>query len=896
MRKVFIWLGSWLILRILALRYKIEVKGLQALDLSKGGVLFLPNHPAEIDPIIMNCLLALKFHPRPLVIAHFYYMRGARFFMDIVRALPMPNFDVSANSWKLHQVEKRLEQVKEEGQKGENFLIYPSGHLKREGHESIGGNSFIHRILQSNPNTRVVLIRTSGLWGSIFSCALTGNSPDFWKMLGWGMKIVLKNGIFFTPRRKVLVEFELAGKEFPYKGTRLELNQYLEKWYNRYVDEKGIRVLSEPLKLVSFSLFSKVFPVITKEEKERKEKKEITVPQSIREDVYQELKKLSGVKEIREEMDLSKDLGLDSLDIAGIHAFLDQRYDVEAATPGQMRTVYDLLQLIVEGSLTKPKLETSNLKDYAWPEEVFRPSVRPPQGKTIPECFLNVCDRMGKTMACADDFTKIMNYREVKLGVMVISRKLMEWPDKYIGVMLPSSVGCYIIILSLLFAGKIPVILNWTAGARSLSFARDLLGFKTVLSSRRFLERVEALELGDLEDQILLMEDFRQTVSLFDKISGLYLARKKAKTLYKHFHLERIQENDPAVVLFTSGTEAYPKAVPLSHKNLLSNECAALAAEQIEKTDILYGVLPPFHSFGFSVTGLLPLLSGLRVFYAPDPTDTHGMVRDCFFRKVTLMCCAPSFYRNLFRIATPRQLKSVRLLVSGAEKAPPELFEHAKRFGKKMIEGYGITECSPIVTINRSDQKPKGVGQPLEGIELCIIHPETGEKLPNEQQGEVCIHGPSVFTGYLGKEAPNPFIEIEGKKWYRSGDLGHIDPDGSLILGGRLKRFVKIGGEMVSLTAIEEALIRFSREQNLIKNEEEKPQLAIGVQEGERPNLILFTTFSIEKEKVNQVLLERGFPRLVKIAEVRQIPEIPMTGTGKVQLRKLQELVHDKNL
>lgn len=892
MRKCIIWFGSWLILRILSFRYKIEVKGLKQLRLKKGGcVLFLPNHPAEIDPIIMNVLLALKFDPRPLVVAHFYYLRGARFFMNLLRALPMPNFEISANSWKLNQFEKRIKQVKEEVQRGENFLIYPSGQLKTGGHEMIGGNSFIHRILETCPNVQVVLIRTSGLWGSLFSRAITGQAPDFWKVVGRGIKIVLKNGIFFTPRRKITVELELAGEDFPYKGSRLELNQYLEKWYNHYLNDKGERVENEPLQLVSFSAFSEKFPLVTKQEKQKKEKKALDIPEHIRVDVYQELKKLSTVADIDDDMDLSKDLGLDSLDIASVHAFLDQRYDVEPAIPGQLHTVCDLLELIVEGNLTKPKLDTSNLKHYEWPEESFRPNVRPPQGKTIPECFLDVCDRMGKAMACGDDLTKIMTYREVKLGVMVIARKLMKLPDKHIAVLLPSSVGCYIIILSILFAGKIPVVLNWTAGARSLNFARDLLGLKTILSSRRFLERVEALELGDLEDHITLMEDFRQTVSLFDKITGLLLSRKKRGKLIKRFKLDRIKEDDPAVVLFTSGTEAYPKAVPLSHKNILSNQRAGLEAEPMVKADILYGVLPPFHSFGFSVTGLLPLLSGLRVFYAPDPTDSHGMARDCALRKVTLLCCAPSFYRNLFRIATPRQLKTVRLIISGAEKAPPELFEHAKRFGKEMIEGYGITECSPAVTINRTSRASKGVGQPLEGVELCLIHPETHEKIPSEEQGEICIRGPSVFAGYLGKDAPDPFIEIDGKKWYRSGDLGTIDPDGFLILGGRLKRFVKIGGEMVSLIALEEELTRFGRAEGLIKKEEEKPQLAIGVKEGDKPTLILFTTFQIEKEKVNQILQGAGFPRLVKIFEVRQIKEIPMTGTGKIQLGKLNELI-----
>ncbi|NGX51715.1 MAG: Bifunctional protein Aas, partial [Chlamydiae bacterium] len=736
----------------------------------------------------------------------------------------------------------RLTQVREEIQKGENFLIYPSGHLKGDGHEIIGGNSFIHSILESSPDIQVVLIRTSGLWGSTFSRALLGHSPDFWKILGDGIKTLFKNGIFFTPRRKVTVEIELAGKDFPYKGTRLELNQYLEKWYNSYLTDKGQRVESEPLKLIPYSAFSKKLPIVMKKEEPKREKKEIEIPQKIREEVYKELRKFSVTADIHDEMDLSRELGLDSLDIASIHAFLDEHYNVEPTNPAQLRRVNDLLELIVEGSIEKPKFDSSKLKPIEWPDEPSRQDVLPPEGATIQEAFLNICDRMGNSVACGDEIAKIMTYPKVKISVMVLARKFRTLQDRYVAVLLPSSVGCYIIILSILLAGKIPVVLNWTAGVRALNFARELLGLKTILSSRRFLERVESLDLGEMEEQITLMEDFKERLTLFDKISGFLLAKRSKKSLYRYFKLDRIKEDDPAVVLFTSGTESYPKAVPLSHNNILFSQRGALEAEKMKKSDIFYGVLPPFHSFGFTITGLLPILSGLRVFYAPDPTDSHGMARDCFLRQITFICCAPSFYRNLFRIATPRQLKSVRLFVSGAEKTPPELFEHAKRLGKKMIEGYGITECSPIVTINRTERVARGVGQPFEGVELCLIHPETQQKIPNDQQGEICIRGPNVFAGYLGKDAPDPFIEIDGKRWYRSGDLGSIDPDGYLILGGRLKRFVKIGGEMVSLIALEEELTRYGREHELIKKDEELPQLAIEAKEGERPSLILFTT------------------------------------------------------
>ncbi len=884
-------------IKLFSLRYSFEVKGLDRLNLNrKGGILFLPNHPAEIDPLTVYNLLARKFSPRPLVIEHFYYLRGARFFMDLACALPIPNFEHSANSWKIRQMEKSLKKVLEAIQKGENFLVYPSGHLKREGHENVGGNSFIHSVLENCPATQVVLVRTDGLWGSSFSCALTGHSPDFWKTMFRGVKKAFKNGIFFMPRRKVTITFEANPEGFPSRGTRLELNQFLEKWYNRYLNDEGKIVSSEPLRLVSYSRFSQDLPPITKEEKTIETIKEIEIPDHIRETVYRELQKLSGLKEIEDKMELSRDLGLDSLDLASVHTFLDQRYGVEAARPADLKTVYDLFVLALEGSVSKPKIDTKNLKDYEWPEEGFRPKIQYPSGKTIPECFLETADRMGKAVACGDAVAKILNYQKMKIGLHVLGKKFQTIDGDYVAVMLPSSVGCYVIILSILMAGKIPVVLNWTAGKRSLKFAVDLLNLKQIFSARRFLDRVETLELADLEEKIVLMEDFRQGISLGDKLSGFFLSKAKKKKWIKRFHLDRIHGEDPAVILFTSGTENYPKAVPLSHKNILSSHRATLSCIEIDKTDILYGALPPFHSFGFSLTGLFPLLAGLRVFYSPDPTDAHTLARDSFDRKITIHCLPPSFYKNLFQIASSWQLKSVRLFVAGAEKTPKALFEHVKRLGgsKEMIEGYGITECSPIVTLNRQGRAAKGVGQPIPGVELCVIDLETHEKIPNDQQGEICIRGPNVFSGYLGKDAPNPFIEIEKEQWYRSGDIGSIDKEGSLILVGRLKRFVKIGGEMVSLIALEEELTKFAQEKGLIKGTEQQPQLAIGVSEEDKPKLVLFTTFTLTKEEANTVLRESGFARIVKIADCCQIDEIPMTGTGKIQLRRLSELIKEK--
>src|ERR1700722_10707521 len=203
----------WLVRLLVALRYRLVVKGMDKLAVHRferpGGIVFLPNHPAEIDPIILETVLWRRFRPKPLVVEHFYHLKVFRCFMDLVNAMPLPTMDMMANKWRGKRVEKLLNTIVGELKQGKSFLIYPSGRLKHTGMELIGGASFVHNVMQACPEANVVLVRTRGLWGSQFSRALTGASPDFGKVLWECVKILFKNGIFFAPKRDVVVEVEL---------------------------------------------------------------------------------------------------------------------------------------------------------------------------------------------------------------------------------------------------------------------------------------------------------------------------------------------------------------------------------------------------------------------------------------------------------------------------------------------------------------------------------------------------------------------------------------------------------------------------------------------------------------------------------------------------------------
>lgn len=899
--KLWHYLFIWISKKLLSLRYDISIEGLDRLTKKKlkkkGGILFMPNHPAEIDPVIIMAYLMKSFKPRPLVVEHFYYHAGMSFFMNLVRAFPIPHVEAAANKWKVRQVEKAFNTIRLGLERGENFLMYPSGHLKKEGYEPIGGNSFVQKLVSECPDCTVVLIRITGLWGSSFSRAITGEVPDFWKILKHGAKVLFKNGIFFAPKRKVKLECVVEPEDFPRNGSRLDINKYLEGWYNTYKSEEGNVVIDEPLKLVSYHRKREVYPELTKHKQPKKlTHKKRDIPKRVKDLVIDFLSTLSELPKgkIKEDSELSADLGLDSLDIAKVYSFLDDEFDIKNINPEELQTVYDMM----EASIGEKKVyqEEIELPKEIWPAEEDRPRVERPHGTTLQEAFLRVCHRMQSHAAIADDMTKILSYKKVKLAALVLSQKIKDLPGDYIGIMLPASSGTYLTIFATLLAGKVPAMINWTAGARNLNHAVELLDLQVIISSHKFLTKLDSLDLGDLDHLIMTLEDVKHSITLKDKINGFFLSNKGPTSLFNKLNLYHVRENDPAVILFTSGTETFPKAVPLSHKNLLENQKAAVSCVGFSKDDVFYGVLPPFHSFGFNVAGIFPILAGLKIFYSPDPTDAQRMARDIYHWKISVVCCAPSFYKNLFKIAKPKQLRSVKLFVTGAEKAPEELFNIVKNLGPyhQMIEGYGITECAPCVTMCRPNRERRGVGQPLSNIDLCTIDLETHEKLPRGKAGEICIHGPNVFDGYLGNTSINPFITLEGKQWYRSGDLGYIDPDGYLILEGRLKRFVKIGGEMVSLTAMEEAVLKLSESLNLIDHEEKKPQLAIGFAEGEdRPKLVLFTTFSIDKEKVNSYLSKAGFARIVKISKAVQLEEIPMTGTGKVQFRRLNELAKE---
>jgi long-chain-fatty-acid--[acyl-carrier-protein] ligase len=390
---------------------------------------------------------------------------------------------------------------------------------------------------------------------------------------------------------------------------------------------------------------------------------------------------------------------------------------------------------------------------------------------------------------------------------------------------------------------------------------------------------------------MVMLEDVKNEISLIDKFKAFYRSKLSTKAILRTFKSDRLLPSSKCVLLFTSGTESMPKGVPLSHENVLTNLQACAKYMELNSDDVIYGILPPFHAFGFSISCLFGLMTGMKIAFSPDPTDGRRLADGFEKWGVTIMVGAPTFVKNMLKFATLEQIKTMRICVTGAEKAPPELTSMVEALGKKgcLVEGYGITECSPVLTANPLDQERIGVGQAVAGVTLCIVHPETYENIPTGKQGLVLARGPNIFAGYLNHDVASPFHEHEGKQWYKTGDLGYLDEKGNLTITGRLKRFIKVGGEMVSLSAIEDALLRAGLRLGW-PTSDEGPALAVCAKEivGEKPKIFLFTKFETTTDQVNTCLKDSGFSNLVKISSVIRLAEIPIMGSGKVHYRSLE--------
>ena len=868
----------WTLIRLLLhLRYRVRVTGLERLRDLEGPTLIMPNHPGYIDPPIVLSHVRPKTTVRPLVYSGTYRNPVLYPLMRAVGAFEVPDLQEQSRGAR-EQTLRMIDSVVDGIERGESFLIYPSGRIQRGGHEVIGAARAASDILQRCPDTNVVLVRTRGVWGSMFSFARTGLLPDLGKCTIRGLMLMVANLLFFAPRRQVTMTVEVADRKQLPIDDRAALNEYLESWYNRDGPQEPIFVPYHGL----FGPREFEFPKPPDGLDIDIEKIKPATRDAVREIIEDHLGRPLAADEQSPQTTLDQ-IGLDSLARMDMALEIEDRFgfrsDQVATTLGELWALGEGLSIAEpdEAQPAPPEWSKSSAPDG--PPEVL--------AETLPEAFVRRALKNPADVAVADQLSGVLTYRRMLLGASLLGKRMAKLEGEAVGIMLPASAAADLVFFALHLAGKLPVIMNWTTGPANLAHAVKKLEIRSIVTSSKFVDRL-GIEVEDAD--YVFMEDLRQDIGKREALTALAASYLFPGSFLRK--LPRPQIDDPAVVLFTSGSESAPKAVPLSHRNLISNVRTGVAALKPTRADAIMGFLPPFHSFGVMGPVVLPLLTGIRVVHYADPTDAAGLVRTAVAYKPTFMLTTPTFLGYMLGVAKPGDLESLRTIGTGAEKCPEAVFARCRELAPaaNVLEGYGITECSPVVSVNRPGNPREGtVGQPLDGVELCVVDPDSKAPLSTGQTGMLLVHGPSIFDGYVDHDGPEPFVELDGKRWYNTGDLVQLDEDRFIHFQGRLKRFIKAGGEMVSLPALEEPFAK------LFPTTENGPQVAVeGIETPNGRHIVLFSIGQTTVREANAVLAQAGFRGVMRLDDTCQVDAIPVLGTGKTDYKVLRKMVIDK--
>ncbi|MGC2421336.1 MAG: acyl-[ACP]--phospholipid O-acyltransferase [Candidatus Acidiferrales bacterium] len=515
--------------------------------------------------------------------------------------------------------------------------------------------------------------------------------------------------------------------------------------------------------------------------------------------------------------------------------------------------------------------------------------------RTLHRLLIRTAHRWPWRFAMGDKRRPRMKWGGALLSSIFLARRLRQvWAgQEMVGILLPPSVPGALVNFAATLAGKIPVNLNYTSSSETLASCAEQCHIETVITTKLLLEKIPLKVPG----KTILLEEAAAAPRLGEKIAALLLwflpgawieralAGGKTKTL-----------DDLATVIFSSGSTGDPKGVMLTHYNIASNIEQMAQTFMLDRKDGLLGVLPFFHSFGYTVTLWLPAVLGVGAAYHPSPLDFGAvgeMVREY---GVTFLLATPTFLQGYLRRCSPEDFGSLRFVIAGAEKLPEKLsvaFED--RFGIRPLEGYGCTECSPVVAVNTKDFRAPGfrqvgakrgcIGHPLPGVSVRIVDPETGERRPVGTPGLLLVRGPNVMKGYLGK--PEKTAEVLQNGWYATGDIVAEDEDGFLTITDRLSRFSKIGGEMVPHIKVEETLQELS-------GATEQIFVVTGVSDGRKGErlVVLHTLAPEELTATLEKLPQAGLPNLwaPRANQFFHVEELPRLGTGKLDLRRVREV------
>ena len=485
----------------------------------------------------------------------------------------------------------------------------------------------------------------------------------------------------------------------------------------------------------------------------------------------------------------------------------------------------------------------------------------------------------GDTVALVDGDDRALSYDAVLRGSFVLGSALKAGTraGENVGVMLPTGAAATVVFFALSAFGRVPTMLNFTMGASSLKSALRTAQVTRIVTAHRLIEMAGLQNLVAALDgiEIVYLEDMRKNLSLRNKLAAV------AGKLMPRVLAARPDPHKPAVILFTSGTEGEPKGVALSHVNILANIAQVRAHIDLYPDDVLFNPLPVFHCFGLTVGALLPLIAGVKVVSHPTPLQPKEIVRRIRAHGATILLSTDTLINQYARVADEHDLQTLRLSVCGAERLRDETRAFVrKKCGIHLLEGYGVTEASPVIAANQIEaNRPGTVGRLMAGM-AARVEPVPG--IPGA--GELHVKGPNIMLGYIRPDAPGVIVPPPDG-WYNTGDVVALDEEGFIAIRGRLKRFAKIGGETVSLAVVENIAAALWPENG---------HAAVAIPDGRKGEQVVLVTDMVDAQRVeligwaqNHGVSELSVPRRVLV--VAQIPKLATGKTDYVAVQKLAE-------
>ncbi len=525
---------------------------------------------------------------------------------------------------------------------------------------------------------------------------------------------------------------------------------------------------------------------------------------------------------------------------------------------------------------------------------------------SLPHAWLMSAKRALGATAVIDSVGTVLTNRRLVTAVLLFTGRIRRLaPEPVIGILLPASSAGAIANLAALLAGKTVVNLNYTASAEALRAGVEQAGVRHVVTADRFLRKLEqqGIDLGSALPGVTLhpMEAMRAKIGRARALAMLATASLLPARLLLHLFGRSTHPDATAAILFSSGSEGTPKGIELTHRNILANVRQISDVLNTRADDVVLSNLPLFHAFGLTATTFMPLLEGIPMVCHPDPTDALGGAKAIALHRATVLCSTSTFLRLYIRNQRvhPLMLQSLRIVVAGAERLSPQVREaFALKFHKQILEGYGATETTPVASVNvpdalemdtwkiQSGARAGTVGMPLPGTSFRVVDPATLEPLPAGEDGLILIGGVQVMKGYLKapEKTAEAVIVLDDMRWYKTGDKGHLDADGFLTIVDRYSRFAKLGGEMISLGAVEEqvrrALGRAELEIAAVNVPDER--------KGER--ILLLVAEDIDADALRKAMLDAGVNPLSIPSEVVRVADIPKLGSGKTDFGALRRL------